>query len=177
MQEAPRDPVAMALALQASNEELEARAGGIPWPPAPVSAHGQAAGTGPVVFEHPRRFIWKTALLAATTIALIPILLAKDSWAATVYLVVLIVVHVAGIFIVAIGVRRRDIAPDRRGFVYRIIAIVCLVALLYLVSQGLRSATADYVFWGSLFLIWLLHTLGLVLLHVKGRREAACPFV
>ena len=134
------------------------------------------AGT-PWVFEQRRRFLWKTVLLAATTIALIPILLAKSAWAATVYLWALVVVHVAGLFIVAIGVRRRDIAPDRRGLYIRLAAIACLVALLYLASKGLRTTTQDFLFWGSLFAIWLLHTLGLALLHVKGRREAACPFV
>jgi hypothetical protein len=133
--------------------------------------------TGAFVFEERRRFLWKAALLAATTIALIPILLSKDEWAARVYLIVLVVVHVAGIFIVAVGVRRRDIAPDRRGLAIRLVAIVILVGLLYLASQGLQTATQDLLFWGSLFLIWLLHTVGLALLHVKGRREATCPFV
>lgn len=131
----------------------------------------------PWIFENRGRFVWKTTLLAATTIALVPILLSKSAWAATVYLWALVVVHVAGLFIVAIGVSRRDIAPDRRGLYVRLLAIACLVGLLYLASKGLRTTAQDFLFWGSLFAIWFLHTLGLALLHVKGRREAACPFV
>lgn len=131
-----------------------------------------------VTFERRGTFIWKVALLAATTIALIPILLMKNEWAATVYLWTLVVVHVAGIFIVAIGVKRHHIAPDKRGLWSRVAAIVVLIGLLYLASKGLQTSTEDWIFWGSLFLIWLLHTAGLALLHIRGKREnAMCPFV
>src|SRR5688500_6013549 len=76
-------------------------------PGAATESQAPLAGSGKgLVFEDRRRFFWKTGLLAATTIALIPILLSKSEWAAQAYLVALVVVHVAGIFIVAIGVRR-----------------------------------------------------------------------
>ena len=56
--------------------------------------------------------------------------------------------------------------------------IAFLVGLLYLASKGLQTSAQDFVFWGSLFAIWALHTLGLALLHVRGAREnAVCPFV
>jgi len=130
------------------------------------------------VFSRPRQFAWKTALLAATTVSLVPILLWQHVLAAKIYLAALIVVHVVGIGIIAIGVRRHDIAPDRRGLVIRLVGITLLVALLYLASGGVRSTASGLVFWGALFAIWALHTLGLALLHLKGRREAAaCPFV
>ncbi len=131
-----------------------------------------------MTFERRRQFAWKTALLLATTVALIPILLLKHAWAAQVYLVILVAVHLVGLAIIAIGVKRTHIAPDRRGLVIRLVGIAFLVALLYVASKGLRTSTEDILFWGSLFAIWALHTVGLALLHVRsGREAAACPFV
>lgn len=131
------------------------------------------------VFFARRQFLWKTLLLLATTIALIPILLWKQLYAAEVYLVALIVVHVAGIAIVAIGVKRDQIAPDRRGLVIRLVGITLLVALLWLAAQGLDpNGATGWIFWGSLFAIWALHTAGLALLHIRsGREQSFCPFV
>jgi hypothetical protein len=129
-------------------------------------------------FERRGQFAWKVGLLLATTLALIPILLSRNEMAATVYLWVLVGVHVAGLFIIGIGVKRHHTAPDTRGLVIRLAGITVLVALLYLASQGLKSSVEGALFWGSLFAIWALHTLGLALLHIRGRREiAACPFV
>jgi hypothetical protein len=123
------------------------------------------------------QFTWKVLLLAVTTIALAPILVWKHELAATIYLIALVVVHIGGFFVVAIGAKKHHIAPDTRGLVIRVIAIVILMVLLYIVSKGLDTGTADFVFWGSLFSIWALHTLGLALLHIRGRREmAVCPF-
>jgi hypothetical protein len=131
-----------------------------------------------VTFERRGQFAWKVALLAATTIALIPILLLKNAWAAQAYLWVLVVVHVAGLFIIGVGVKRHHIAPDARGLAIRLVAILLLVGLLYLASKGLQSSAEGLLFWGSLFAIWFLHTAGLALLHIRGKREnAVCPFV
>lgn len=142
---------------------------------APHPAPGAVSG---LHFERRRTFWWKTALLAATTVALVPILLWKQVMAAQVYLVALVLVHVAGIVVIAVGVKRSHIAPDRRGLVIRVVGIAALIGLLALAARGLRSSAADLVFWGSLFAIWALHTLGLALLHVRsGREVAACPFV
>lgn len=129
-------------------------------------------------FERRGQFAWKVALLLGTTIALIPILLSKNAMAATVYLWVLVGVHVAGLGIIAAGVKRHHIAPDRRGLVIRLVGIAILVALLYLASKGLQDSVEGFVFWASLFAIWALHTAGLALLHIRsGREAAACPFV
>ena len=129
-------------------------------------------------FERRGQFAWKSALLLATTVALIPILLLKSAWAAQVYLWVLVAVHVVGLAIIGIGVRRTHIAPDRRGLVIRLVGIAFLVGLLYVASQGLQTSAEDFLFWGSLFAIWALHTVGLALLHIRsGREAAACPFV
>jgi hypothetical protein len=131
-----------------------------------------------MTFERRGQFIWKVVLLAATTIALVPILLMKNEWAATIYLWALVIVHLLGIVVIAIGTKRHHIAPDMRGLVIRLVAIALLVGLLYLASKGLQSSTEGILFWGSLFTIWLLHTAGLALLHVRGAREnAMCPFV
>ncbi len=139
----------------------------------------QAAPSGPLFhFTDRRRFYWKLALLAVTTVALVPILLLKDQGWATLYLWSLVAVHVGGVVIVVLGVKRAQIAPDTRGLVIRLVAIALLVALLYLASKGLQDPTLGLVFWGSLFAIWALHTAGLALLHIRGRREASvCPFV
>lgn len=142
---------------------------------APASAAAPAPGLS---FERRRTFAWKTLLLGATTVSLIPVLLAKQVMAAQVYLVALVLVHVAGIAVIAVGVKRSHIAPDRRGLAIRVIGIALLIGLLALAARGLRSSAADLVFWGSLFAIWALHTLGLALLHIRsGREAAACPFV
>jgi hypothetical protein len=150
--------------------------------PTPAGAPGapEAAGAARgrwLSFERRGQFAWKVALLLATTVALIPILLSKNEMAATIYLWVLVVVHVAGLFIIGIGVRRHHIAPDARGLAIRLVGIAVLVALLYLASKGLGTSVEGLLFWGSLFAIWALHTLGLALLHIRSGREASvCPF-
>ncbi|MEA3143018.1 MAG: hypothetical protein QOG31_342 [Thermoplasmata archaeon] len=130
-----------------------------------------------LAFGNRRTFYWKTGLLAATTLALAPILLWQHAMAAQVYLVALVVVHVAGLAVIAVGAKRQDIAPGLRGFLIRLAGILALVALLGLAANGL-TGTTGMVFWSSLFAIWALHTAGLALLHLRGRRELqACPFV
>lgn len=130
-----------------------------------------------LAFGNRRTFYWKTGLLAATTLALAPILLWQHAMAAQVYLVALVVVHVAGLAVIAVGAKRQDIAPGLRGFLIRLAGILALVALLGLAANGLTGTTGT-VFWSSLFAIWALHTAGLALLHLRGRRELqACPFV
>jgi hypothetical protein len=140
---------------------------------------GTGAAAPRMTFERRGLFAWKSALLLATTVALIPILLMKSAWAAQVYLWVLVAIHVIGLGIIAIGVKRTHIAPDTRGLVIRLVGIAFLVALLYVASKGLQTSAQDFLFWGSLFAIWALHTIGLALLHIRSGREsaAACPFV
>ena len=137
------------------------------------------SGTGPrLTFERRGQFAWKVGLLLATTIALVPILLSKNEMAARAYLWILVAIHVVGLAIIGIGVKRHHIAPDTRGLAIRLVGIAVLTSLLYLASKGLQGSVEGTLFWGSLFAIWALHTLGLALLHVRGRREAAaCPFV
>lgn len=138
----------------------------------------QAQGAAAFVFGQRRQFLVKTVLLGAATFSLIPILLYKSEVAANVYLVLLAAVHVAGIVIIAVGTKRHQIAPDTRGLLIRLAGLAILVGLLVLAAKGLRTNVTQWVFWGSLFAIWALHTAGLALLHIKGRREnQVCPFV
>jgi len=128
-------------------------------------------------FYQRRQFFLKTALVAATTLAFVPILLYQAEGAALVAITLLIAAHFAGAAVIAYGVRRQQIAPDRRGMVSRLAAITVLVLLIWLAATGLTSPLSSGLFWGSLFAIWALHTVGLLLLHVRSRREqATCPF-
>jgi hypothetical protein len=154
-------------------------------PPGPSGARPASLGfpegagpSSPWVFFGRRQFLFKTILLAVTTVALIPILLLKDTQLGIAYLVGLAAVHVAGLAVIAVGVNRHQIAPDRRGLVIRLVGIAILVALLGLAAEGLGNDLSSMVFWGALFAIWALHTLGLALLHLRSRREqSVCPFV
>jgi hypothetical protein len=149
---------------------------------APTGGHPTTdPATGPALaleFHSRRKFWWKTSFLAAATIALIPILLSQHELAALIYIAFLVVIHVVGLVIFAIGVKREDIAPTRRGLWNRITGIVVAVVLLYMVSKGLQTPAESWIFWTSLFLIWFIHTAALLMLHLRGRgeRRSACPF-
>jgi hypothetical protein len=131
----------------------------------------------------PREFYLKSGLLLASTIALVPIMLLKDELWAKVYLVVLILLHLAGPFIVFWGMKpenwKRMWYGNRRTFWYRILSIAALLSLLALASRGLsghKSLTSG-IFWASLFGIWGLHTGALALLHIRGKAtNTSCPF-
>ncbi len=129
-----------------------------------------------VEFRNRARFWWKTFILAATTIALIPILLWQNELAATIYLWALVAIHVIGLAVFIVGVSKEDIAPSTWGFAGRIIGLVTVGVLLYIVSKGLQTPASGAVFWISLFLIWAVHTAGLLMLHLRGSKETKCPF-
>lgn len=114
---------------------------------------------------------WKSAFLAVTTIALIPILLYQHKLAASVYVIFLAVVHLGGLVVFAWGVKKEHF---QRGLWIRVAGLVILTGLLYLASKGLQAT--DTIFWLSLGAIWLLHTLGLFLLHAR-KEPLNCPFV
>ena len=139
---------------------------------------GFPSATPRMVFAKRRQFYWKSALLAATTLALIPILLWKHEFAATLYVAFLVVVHVGGLAVFAYGVSREDLQFTRTGLWVRLAGVAVAVALLYLASKGLRTEAGGAIFWSSLFAIWGLHTGALLLLHLRGREmSATCPFV
>lgn len=142
--------------------------------PAPTTP---TAKTPRIEFRNRARFWWKTGLLAVTTVALIPILLLQSEVAATIYLWTLVVIHIIGLAVFIIGVSKEDIAPSTWGFVGRLIGLVVVGGLLYLVSKGLQTDVGSAIFWVSLFLIWAVHTAGLLMLHLRGSGETKCPFV
>lgn len=114
---------------------------------------------------------WKSAFLAVTTVALIPILLYQHKLAASIYVIFLAVVHAVGLFVFLWGVKKEHF---QRGLWIRVSGLVILMGLLYLASKGLQAT--DTIFWFSLGAIWLLHTLGLFLLHAR-KEPLDCPFV
>ena len=134
-------------------------------------------GSPALVVRKRSRLAWKTLLLLATTAAFIPILLWRDELAGTLYVGALAAVHVAGLAVFVWGIRRHDIAPTRRGFWVRLLALAVLLVLLSFAAGGLKAGAESIVFWLSLAAVWLLHTGGLLLVHVRTRREIlACPY-
>jgi hypothetical protein len=128
-------------------------------------------------FRKKAQFAWKVFTLFVTFVALIPVLLYQDQFGAQIYLWFLVVIHVLGLIIFTIGVRKEDLAPSKWGFYGRLIGLGVTVVLLYWASQGLTNKWGTMAFWWSLFLIWAIHTGGLALLHIRGRSEKNCPFV
>lgn len=119
--------------------------------------------------------LWKSGLLLLTTIALIPIILYQEQIWANAYVIFLIVVHVLGLLIFLWGIKARDLLG--KGFAIRLAGLAILTGLIYLASKGVQSELETSIFWISLAGIWLLHTGGLFLLHVRGQRDLACPFL
>lgn len=124
-----------------------------------------------LVFHKRTQFYWKMGLLAATTLALIPILYYQDQFATKIYLWFLIIVHLAGLVLVFWDVKKEDIAPDRRGLIGRTMGLLTMGVLLYFVTKGLPDGLGSTVFWFALFGSWALHTAGVLLLHIRTRRE------
>ncbi len=148
--------------------------------PVPFSADvdDSTESTPPRLEFHSRaKFWWKTGLLLLTFVALIPILLYQSVLGAKVYLWFLGIVHIIGTAVFVIGVRKEDIAPTARGFWGRVAGLVTIGLLIYLASKGLQTEFGSLLFWGSLFAVWAIHTLGLLLLHLRGRHDKNCPFV
>jgi len=147
------------------------------WPTRPAEAAIPVGQAPRFEFRKKAQFAWKVFTLFITFVALIPILLYQDELGARIYLWFLVGVHVLGLVIFTIGVKREDIAPSKWGFYGRLIGLAITVGLLYWASQGLQSKFGTLAFWWSLFSIWAVHTGGLALLHIRGRNETACPFV
>ncbi len=129
-------------------------------------------------FGERSKFWWKTSLLAATTLLVVPILAWQHEAAATLYLAFLVFVHVAGIAVFAWGLRRDHIAPTARGLWVRAGGLVFFIAMLAWVAKGLQTGLSSWLFWLSLFGVWAVHTAALLMMHVRSPNEmAACPFI
>lgn len=132
-----------------------------------------ATWRGSIAFAKKRQFAWKAALLAAFTVGLGLVVLSKHALAAQVYLALLISVHVGGLGVFALRTERGDIAPSAFGFLWRIAGLAVMVALLTMIRLNPDSG----LFWPSLGGIFVLHTAGLSLLHLRAADGAGCPFL
>ena len=128
-------------------------------------------------FRKKAQFAWKVFTLLATFVALIPILYFQSELGAQVYLWFLVGVHILGLAVFLVGVKKEDIAPSKWGFYGRLIGLAVTGVLLFWAAKGLQTELGTAAFWWSLFLIWAIHTGGLALLHIRGKHETTCPFV
>lgn len=122
--------------------------------------------------ERPKALLWKTVLLAASTLAFVPVLLSKSAMAGAIYVAALVAVHVIGL-VVIVAASGKSLWADKRGLLWRLGGIALLSVLLAIVGKGLTTTTGA-LFWGTLILVWALHTVGAVIFHVRGDPRA-CP--
>lgn len=120
----------------------------------------------------PKALAWKTALLALTTAAFVPVLLSKSAIAGGIYVALLVAVHAIGL-VVIVAANGKELWADKRGLAWRLVGIVFLSILLALVGKGLTTTTGT-LFWGTLIAVWALHSVGAVIFHIKGDPRA-CP--
>lgn len=120
----------------------------------------------------PKALAWKSVILLVTTLAFVPILLWQHELAASVYVGALVLVHVVGLGVLI--ARSGDWWKDKRALGWRLGGIALLTVLLAIVGKGLTGTTGG-LFWGTLGLVWVLHTAGAVLLHLRGEARS-CPF-
>ena len=118
---------------------------------------------------------WKVAILAVTTLAFVPVLLSRNEHAGTWYVAALVAVHVAGLAVLLWKTPKGTWNLRDPAMWLRIAALGILALLLSWVGKGLTEASGT-MFWLLLAGIWLLHTAGVVLLHLRGR-DLACPFL
>ncbi len=151
------------------------------WSPQPLDVYagspvrpGQAKPHGN---KERRLFLFKAGLLLVSTLALIPVMLLQSVFGAAIYVGFLLVVHVAGLAIFLVGLKRSHLGITRRDMAVRIGGLLILTGLLYLASGGLKLGFESALFWISLFVIWALHTAGAALLHLLPQRTSLCPFV
>lgn len=120
----------------------------------------------------PKSLLWKSLLLLVATLAFVPILLLKHELAGAIYVAALVVVHVVGL-VVIVAKSGGAWWQDKRGLGWRLGGIAVLTVLLSIVGKGLVGSTG-IIFWATLGLIWLLHTAGALIFHLRGDPRA-CP--
>ncbi len=113
-------------------------------------------------------FIQKTVTVFAVSFALIPLVGLKSDIPATLYVVSLVVLHLFVLAIYLYRVRIRELDPDARSVVARLLAVAVVVYLLFAVSSFEEGAPRSTLALQMLGLS-VLHTAILALLMVRVR--------
>ncbi|MGB1586338.1 MAG: hypothetical protein ACPHID_04765 [Thermoplasmatota archaeon] len=132
----------------------------------------QVAAGRSIYLAAPKSLLWKSVLLLVATLAFVPILLMKHELAGAIYVAALVIVHVVGL-VVIVAKSGDQWWQDKRALAWRLGGIGVLTVLLSIVGKGLVGSTG-LIFWGTLGLIWLLHTVGALIFHLRGDPRA-CP--
>jgi tellurite resistance protein TehA-like permease len=113
-------------------------------------------------------FIQKTVTVFAVSFALLPLVGLKSDIPATLYVVSLVVLHLFVLAIYLYRVRFRELDPDARSLVARLLAVAVVVYLLFAVSSFEEGAPRSTLA-SQMLGLSVLHTAMLALLMVRVR--------
>lgn len=118
----------------------------------------------------PRLFAVKTASVFVVSLALVPLVSLKQSLPVLLYAGGLVVLHVAVLVAYFYRVRFRELDPDRRSLVARVVALAAMTYLLY-VASSFEAGTPLWWLTAQMLALSLLHTVVLLLLMVRLERR------
>lgn len=121
-----------------------------------------------VELTEPALFIQKTVTVFVVSFALIPLVGFKSDIPAMLYVVSLVVLHLFVLAIYLYRVRIRELDPDARSVIARLLAVAVVVYLLFAVSSFEEGAPRSTLALQMLGLS-VLHTAMLALLMVRVR--------
>ena len=119
------------------------------------------------VLSNPRLFLVKTSSVFALSFALVPLLQWKDDLPALVYTGSLVALHVFVLGIYLYRVRFRDLDPDRRSLIARVLGLAITVYLLSATSTFDADSSLPRLATQMLG-VSLVHMLILALLMVRA---------
>lgn len=119
------------------------------------------------VLSNPRLFLVKTSSVFALSFALVPLLQWKDDLPALVYTGSLVALHVFILGIYLYRVRFRDLDPDRRSLVARVLGLAITVYLLTATSTFDADSSIGRLA-AQMLVVSLVHMLILALLMVRA---------
>ena len=129
------------------------------------------------VLSNPRLFLVKTSSVFALSFALVPLLQWKDDLPALVYTGSLVALHVFILGIYLYRVRFRDLDPDRRSLIARVLGLAITVYLLSATSTFDADSSLPRLA-TQMLAVSLVHMLILALLMVRAvpvERAGATP--
>lgn len=115
----------------------------------------------------PQLFARKLTLLIIFSAAFVPLKYYELDTALTVYIVVLLLLHVYFVFVLIWRVRWRQLAAHRRSFALRVLAVAFFIFLLSVLETGVTFAE----FLGFLAASLVIHTVLLLSLTLEVRPE------